>query len=294
MKEALMDLMEELDFHQVDFHIHTNRSFDPWGRQDGTITLKEVIEDATKRGLLCIALTDHWEPNTDPSIFLEERKEIDQAETELKIFLSAEVEVLDIQGNTPVDLKGHREVLEKMDYLSAAPHLGELLPNTPYSLVGRRDIPRNKRGIIDYSQRQHMNLLKNELFDVILHPYEGTMAYLFRQGYSHTISFEYIPERYLEEFAEAAAFYEKAIEINNVSLAAEKAKEKGYEGFKQGCRLFVEKLIKAGTKLVVGSDSHHRNDGWSWPGKTEEAVRIIRECGGDKKSLWLPRKRRLP
>jgi len=288
--------LERLDFNLIDFHVHTNRSFTPWGGQDGTILLEEVVVDAEQRGLLCIALTDHWEPNTDPSIFLEERREIDQTETELKIFLSAEVEVLDIEGNTPVDPKVHREVLEKMDYLSAAPHLCELTPkNSPHSVpfaLAEQDIPKDKQGIIDYCQRKHINLLKNELFDVILHPYTSLATYLFRQGLSRTISLEDMPERYLEEFAEAAAFYGKGIEINNVGLDAAKAGMKEYEGYEQSYSVFVEKLLKAGAKLVVGSDSHHRNDGWSWPGKTEEAVRIIRECGGNKKSLWLPTEKR--
>ena len=93
---------------------------------------------------------------------------------------------------------------------------------------------------------------------------------------------ENVPERWLDEFAEAAAFYSKAIEINeNVASGVE-----GYE-------VLVEKLLKAGTKLVVGSDYHPEYRDRYWPGRTRKAAEVIRRCGGDRRSLWLPG-RRLP
>ena len=155
-----MDLMDKLDFHRVDFHVHT-RDYPSWG----SIPLNEVIQQSCRRGLYCIALTDHWKENTDLRIFLEERRKINETDTNLRIFLSAEVEVLNLQGDTPINLKIHRRVLEKMDYLSAAPHHGEFLPNSLHSLVGKEDLPKDKVGIIEYAHRKLMNILKNDMFE---------------------------------------------------------------------------------------------------------------------------------
>lgn len=252
-----MDLRYKLDFHLIDFHLHTNKS------PCGSIPLQQVIEESEKRGLLCIALTDHWKEDTDLNIFREEREEIDRANTDLKIFLSAEVEVLNDRGKTPVNPKVHREILEKMDYLSAAPHMEE------------KDIPmENKRKIIEYAHRKHMNILKNNIFQFVLHPWVIALRKLVFWQHSRVPSFEDVPESYLQEFAESAAFHNKGIEIHNVSAAIP---VEGY-GF------FVEKLIKVGVKIAVGSDTHHKRNS----GKTDQAIKIIKLGGGDKSSLWFP------
>lgn len=266
-----MDLRDELDFPLIDFHVHTNEQ-PSWG----SIPVTAVAKKASRRGLRCIALTDHWKLSTDPAIFLDERKEIDKINVDLKIFLSAEVEVLDAHGNTPVDAKAHRRILEKMDYLSAAPHHGEFLPNSLHSLVGKEDLPKDKVGIIEYAHRKLMNILENNMFDYVLHPWVTVLADLVTWGYSRVPSFEDIPEKYLDEFVESAAFHKKGIEIYNPSAEME-----GYD-------FFIKKLIRAGVKIAVGSDSHE-DSGHTYPGKVKEAADLIRKCGGDKRLLWLPK-----
>ena len=256
-----MDL-ERLDFHLIDFHVHTTES-----PSHGTIPLDEVIQAASRRGLRCIALTDHWKPETDPSVFFEERELIEQADTELKIFLSAEVSPLNIQGDAPVNLEAHRDILKKMDYLSAGPHQHE------------ETLSRDKAGIITCSHIMLMNILKNDLFSYVLHPWVTVITDLFSRGHTQFPTFEDIPEKYLDEFAEAAAFYKKGIAI--YSPAAEVPVE-GYDWF-------VKKLLKAGVKIAVGSDTHQKEDDEQGISKTTQAAaKLIRACGGDRSSLWLP------
>ena len=270
-KETPMNPMDKLDLHQVDFHLHTAESPSP-----GAIPLDGLIREAEERGLLCISITDHWKEDTDPTIFLEERKLIEQSSSNLKIYLSAEVEILNEQATSPVDPKAHRDVLKEMDYLSAAPHLGEFLPE-----IRRRELPEDKAEFLDYVHRKMMNILKSELFALVLHPNYG-LNECAGWGLCSSPSIENVPERRLDEFAEAAAFYGKAVEINeNVASSVE-----GYD-------TFVEKLLKAGVKLVVGSDYHLEHRDRCWPGRTQNAVEVIRCCGGDKNSLWLPEGGRL-
>jgi len=261
-REVHKNLMDELDFHQIDFHIHTTES-----PSHGAIPLDEVIQAASRKGLRCIALTDHWKPETDPSVFSEERELIERAEPKLKIFLSAEVSPLNIQGDTPVDPKVHRDILEKMDYLSAGPHQHE------------ETLSKGKAEIIARSHTMLMNILKDDLFSYVLHPWVTVISDLLSRGRTQFPTFGDIPENYLDEFAEAAVFYKKGIAI--YSPASEVPVE-GYDWF-------VKKLLKAGAKIGVGSDAHQKEDDEKGISKTTEAaVRLIRACGGDRSSLWLP------
>ena len=275
-KETPMNPMDKLDLHQVDFHVHTAESPSP-----GAIPLDGLIREAEERGLLCISITDHWKEDTDPTIFLEERKLIEESSSDLKIYLSAEVEILDEQATSPVDPKAHRKVLERMDFLGATLHLGEFLPE-----IRRRPMPKDKLGYIEYVHRKLMNMLRSELFDLLLHP----TSYGLTDGVCPfgPLSFEDVPERWLDEFADAAAFYGKGIQINENTASSP---PEGYD-------LFVGKLIRAGAKLTVGSDCHYLEHcvkgeevGRNWPGRTERAVEVIRRCGGDKNLLWLPERR---
>ncbi|MCD6254707.1 MAG: hypothetical protein J7J44_00330 [Deltaproteobacteria bacterium] len=260
-REVRKNIMDELDFHQIDFHIHTTES-----PSHGAIPLDEVIRAASRKGLRCITLTEHWKPETDPSIFSEERELIERADTELKIFLSAEVSPLNIQGDTPVDPKVHRDILEEMDYLSAGPHQHE------------ETLSKGKAEIIARSHVMLMNILEDDLFGYVLHPWVTVIADLFSRGHSRVLTFEDIPEKYLDEFAEAAAFYKKGIEIYSPAAVS----VEGYDWF-------VKKLLKAGVKIGVGSDTHQKEDNEKGISKTTQAaVRLIRSCGGNRSSLWLP------
>ena len=265
--------LRNVDFHDVDFHLHTTES-----PSCGNIPVYELIQECEKRGLLYICLTDHWKENTNPMIFVEERKLIEQSAFNLKVYLSAEVEVLDEEGNSPIDLEEHRDVLKKLDFLSAGFHLGEFLPE-----IHRRELPKSKDKFIEYVHTKLMSLVKSKLFKVILHPTDYGLGDCVHFGLCKSYSFENIPEEYLEEFTKMAAHYDKVIQINEPTALNP---PKGYEEF-------IKKLIERKVKLTVGSDTHYIEDCVikryrSWPGKTKEAVRILKSCGASKNLLWIP------
>ena len=265
---------------KIDFHVHVAERY-PY-----KYSVEEVIREAERRGLIYMALADHWRPyDPDPCTFLWERREIDRIKTKVKVFLSAEVDIVDSEGHSPVKPLLHREIIKAMDYLSAASHSGE-----PWTYEYEKSkVPMDKLEIIEYEHKKHLSILRNELFDVVFHPYDSTVAWLYREGYAKTRSLKEIPEVYLREFAEYAALYNKGIEINNVSLVAEKEGVKGYERIKEGFETFVKILLEKGAKLIIGSDCHYCDKHWHWPGWTKEAAELIRRCGGSDKDLWLPK-----
>ena len=263
----------DVDFDKVDFHLHTmeNPLYE-------NIPLYDLVKECERRGLKYVCIVDHWKENTDLNIFFKERELLEQIDSSIKVYLSAEVEILDEQANSPVNLEDHKDVIKKLDFLSAAPHLGEFLPN-----IRRRELPRSRDKFIEYVQEKLLNIAKSKLFKMILHPTDYGLGDCVRFGLCKHHSMDNVPEEYMDEFVKNVVHYGKVIQINEPTASNP---PKGYE-------IFIRKMIEGKVKLTVGSDTHYLEDCIrgkyrSWPGKTRNAIKIIRKCGGDKSLLWIP------
>ncbi|RLE88595.1 MAG: hypothetical protein DRJ49_04785 [Thermoprotei archaeon] len=261
------------DFDMVDFHLHTMET-----PVSGKIPIYDLVKECRRRGLKYICIVDHWKETTDPNIFVEERELLDQVDLGVKVYLSAEVEILDEQASSPVNLEDHKDIIKKLDFLSAAPHLGEFLPT-----IRRRELPRSKDKFIEYVHEKFMNIIKNNLFKMILHPTDYGLRDCVNFGLCKSYSMDNIPEEYMDEFIKSVVYYGKVVQINE-STALNPPKD---------YKTFIRKMVKEGVKLTVGSDTHYLEDCVfkryrNWPGKTGSAVKVIRECGGDKSLLWIP------
>jgi len=267
---------KDIGFDKVDFHLHVAEK-----PSYTNLPIYGLIQECRKRGLLYICLTDHWREDTDPIIFVRERELISQENFGLKIYLSAEVEILDEEGNSPIDIEEHKDIIKKLDFLSAAFHLGEFLPE-----VGRRRLPKTGDKFIEYVHEKLINMLKNKMFKMILHPTDYGLKDCIRFRLCKSFSFKNVLEEYLEEFVKTAVKYDKVIQINeNTALSPP-----------EGYRYFIKMLIDNRVKLTVGSDTHYIEDCIvgryrNWPGKTEKIVEILKMCGADKNLLWLPKYR---
>jgi len=254
-----------VELPKIDFHVHT--------AEKPTLTfipLEGLIKEAEERCLKYLAVTDHWKDDTEVAIFVEERRKLGRLSPRLEVFLSAEVEIVDDKGSCPINPRKHYEVLEALDYLSAAPHLGELIPE------GKR--PKTSDKYIEYVHRKYISILENELFKVILHPDYGVRDGV-KWGYFKTSSLKNIPEELLDEFCEVAASEDKVVEVNENTVNA----VEDYD-------ILVRKLVERGVKLTVGSDYHYfeqKDFPEYWVGRTQNALKtIIRNHG--QKLLWIP------
>ena len=263
----------DADFDVVDFHLHTMET-----PLSGDIPIYDLVKECKRRGLKYICIVDHWKETTDPNIFVEERELLDQIDLGIRVYLSAEVEILDEQASSPVDLEDHKDIIRKLDFLSAAPHLGEFLPT-----IRRRELPRSKDKFIEYVHEKFMNIIKNDLFKMILHPTDYGLRDCVHFGLCKSYSMDNVPEEYLDEFVKNVVHYGKVVQINE-STAFNPPKD--YE-------IFIRKMVEERVKLTVGSDTHYLEDcilrrHKNWPGRTRNAVKVIRKCGGDRSLLWIP------
>jgi len=244
----------------------------------GDIPIYDLIRECRRRGLKYICIVDHWRETTDPSIFAEERELLDNIDLGLRVYLSAEVEILDEQASSPVNIEDHKDIIRKLDFLSAATHLGEFLPS-----IRRRELPGSKDKFIEYVHEKFMNIIKNNLFKMILHPTDYGLGDCVRFGLCKSYSMDNVPEEYMDEFVKNVVHYDKVVQINEPTALNP---PRGYE-------IFIRKMVERRVKLTVGSDTHYLEDcilgrHRKWPGGTRSAVRVIKRCGGDRCLLWIP------
>ncbi len=265
--------LTRVSFDEVDFHLHTMER-----PSRDNIPLHELVRECERRGLRCVCIVDHWKEDTDPTIFLRERELLEQIDSSVKVYLSAEVEILDEHASSPVSLEDHKDVIKKLDFLSAAPHLGEFLPD-----IRRRELPRSREKFIEYVQEKLLSIVKSSLFKVILHPTSYGLGDCVRFGLCERYSMDNVPEEYMDEFVRSVVRYGKVVQVNESTASNP---PEGYE-------VLIRKLVEGGVKLTVGSDTHYLEDcvrgGYrNWPGRTRSAVEVIRRCGGDESLLWIP------
>jgi len=254
----------------IDFHLHTNRS----RCADEELTLERVIREYERRGFRAIAITDHYYPDLGVEPFLKTREELERIDTSLQVFLSAEIELADDRGT--LECEHLEEMKEVLDFISAAPHCKHVLPRIPKG-----------RDPIEYCHEMLVNAAKNPDIDLILHPWDAPRELLW--------SLEDLPEGYLREFAEAAAENGKCVEVSNCFSHLWVWRS---EGLKESYGLLVKELLRAGVKIVVGSDGHSLRgryvEGYGMTPPTlcdtSWAVQLVKSCGGGDENVGYPRR----
>ncbi len=249
----------------IDFHLHTNRS-------DGELDLKRTVEEYAKRGYTHLGITDHYFESRGIDHFFSAREEIDKGNWPLKIYLSCEIELADDKGE--IDCPKLDEIKEVLDYISVAPHCKSVLPKIPCE-----DDP------IDYCHRMLLEAARNPEVRVILHPWDAPRSMIER--------LDELPDGYLREFAEVAAQTNTIVEVSNCFSHFWVWRSMGLA---DTYHLLVKELLRAGAKIVIGSDGHAIT-----PGSTEKfpyipatlcdtkwAADLVKQEGGTDEDVELP------
>ena len=249
---------------RIDFHVHTNRS--DCGAPE--LDLQRIVKEYEDRGFCAIGLVDHYYPAQGVTRFEQARDEIDHLNTSLQVFLSAEIEVVDDQGNlecSQVDL-----LKPVLDYISAAYHPHKFVKA---GLVSEQQLP-------EYSHRAMMAVTENDEVDVILHPWDG--------GWTEIPPFDKLPLSWLQEFARSAARNSKIVEISNCFSFDWVPRT---NGFTESYHLLVTELLHAQVGLIIGSDGHRlkpSEHGGASLCRTNWAVNTLRHAGGTDANITLP------
>lgn len=170
----------------MDLHTHTIAS------GHGYSTLQENIEEAKRRGLSFLGLSEHAPmlPGGPHLFFFHNYRCIPREYGNLRLFCGAEANIIDYNGG--LDLE--EETLRKMDYVIASMH-----------------VPCVKPGSRKENTRASIQALKNPYIKILGHPDDS----------------RYLLDR--KAVVQAAGEEQVAIEINNSSLHPQSARTGGRE-----------------------------------------------------------------
>jgi histidinol phosphatase-like PHP family hydrolase len=127
---------------------------------------------------------------------------------------------------------------------------------------------------VEDHHRRLMGIAACPYVDVVVHPWCGGHSYA-RRGRIEGWRFEWIPERYLVEFLDAAVSSGKAVEINAKVLAD--ANDPAFAHY-------LELLRESGVPVTVGSDAHDIER----VGNVDPLNALLWDAGFGPERLWRP------
>lgn len=202
-----------IDYNDLkgDLQVQTN-----W--TDGSNSIKEMVEAATKHGLDYIAITDHTKSlamtgGLDGKKLLQQAKEIEKVNRQLSgiaILSGAEVNILK-DGRLDIDDKA----LAQLDFVGASVHSNFNLPK-------------------DEQTRRIARAMENENVDIIFHPTGRVIQQ--REPYEVDI----------EKIIQSAIDTDTLLEINAYPNRLDLKDE------------HIKKAVKAGVKFCIDSDAHNK------------------------------------
>ncbi|MCD6510430.1 MAG: PHP domain-containing protein [Thermoprotei archaeon] len=259
--------------NEVDFHVHSIYSGE---EQCKGFTIERIFRLAEELGIRYVGLTDHWHADTDPSIFVKERREVEKLNEayrgRVKVFISAEIDVIDHECRLAADLDLAKKLL---GYISVSLHY-----NPKWSGKAGYDL-------IEDAVSMTIRLLEEPDITVILHPHMIDVAYYAGKPVTRSA---------FREFIEVAVDNKKVLEIPELSMVrayyCDVLKWLPSSEVKKQYEVFIREIVRSGCLFTLGSDAHNETRWFDndrpWFGYLEETIALLRKYGVDESNLWLP------
>ncbi len=263
--------MQEPRFQQCDFHTHTELSGE---EQAKGFTLEKLFQTADGLDMRYVGYSEHWHADTPPDLFLRIREEIArlQPRYRTRVFLSAEIDVLNSRGDLSCDLS---EAEKALDYVSVAighyraPGAEQLRPDRVEDTVAMIEAVCRISSVTMLMHPSIVFDLKPEDLDHAVAPdvYDEVMKIVATHGkvvdYSGFI---------FEEYLRGRGFADGTLAIARESLGN-----------------FTRALVRHGVRLAPGSDAHNVFlwDGVTrWFGNNEGSFELLKANGYVDDQLW--------
>lgn len=259
-------------FLECDFHTHTDLSGEAQARG---FTLRKLFETADALGVRYVGYSEHWHVSTAPDLFLRIREELDalQPAFRVKVFLSAEIDVLNSRGDLAAD---PAEAARILDYVSVAV--------SHYGLPGVEQLKKDK--IEDTA----------EMITAVCQIPEVTMLMHPQIAYGRS-AMEFDRPITLEEYCAAlkvVAERGKVLDYPSVELSETYLEQLGcdrrrLEFARESFVNFTKAAVRCRVRLAPGSDAH--NVYWPhsermWFANNAASLALLREQGFDEDRLW--------
>lgn len=232
--------------------------------------VKDYIANASKLGLKTLGFTDHYNIDTNPSIFDVLREIIKQYNTNnVEILVGTESNVIDEKGKQSVP----REIAEKLDFVIAGQH--------HYQLSYVKKPPSQLDKFIEYCIIDIINTMRNPIVSAIGHPWLRAARYA-RKYVDPSFTLEQVPLEYFFKTCEYSEKYDKPIQIDyNPEWEKTDGPYKGYQKFLEIALAYNK------CKIFYGSDAH-RPDHLAM--NLIYVNKKLKEYKVDKERIWEPRK----
>lgn len=244
---------------RTDLHLHATRYRLDGARQE--MSVSNIVRCLEDRSYTAAGIVEHLDTQPKHPVHCLEAlvAESRSLSSALELFVGAELDYQEGAITVP-----------------QAPAIKQRL-GLDYYLAAAHGVPVGTTSAGAYIEDQHrrlMGILACETVDIVAHPWAEGHGHA-RRGRIEGWRFEWIPERYLREFIDAARHHGKAIEINYKAAADASDPAFGH---------YLEMLCQAGVTVTLGSDAHslERVD------SADVIAEIVRNAGLDPARLWVP------
>ncbi len=275
--------MIEPTFLQCDFHTHTELCGE---EQAQGFTLEKLFETAEALGLRYVGYSEHWHPATSPDLFRRIRNDLErlQPRFRVKIFLSAEIDVLNSLGDLAADPV---EAAELLDYLSVA-----------ISHYGHPGIEQLHEDKVEDTLAMINAVCQIPEVTMLMHPqivYGKNLKDIDRV----------IPYNLYNEAMTTIAENHKVIDYPSLDHSMGYLRYLGFSpkalaNARKSFDHFTRAVVENGVRLAPGSDAHNVNwvltplpDGSTrWLGNNQASLNLLQAHGYREDQLWYYENRR--
>ncbi|MFH1615828.1 MAG: PHP domain-containing protein [Planctomycetota bacterium] len=217
-----------------DFHVHTKHL----KCANETMDVFDVVRECERQGIKAVGFADHLNSLDKLELHLRIRRDIESLETDIEVYFGMELNFDGFDGRFAYS----REIMEEYGFQFA-------IGGIHSTYVDSYDLKK----IVDIQHRHHLKTCRDELVDVLVHPYWFPKGEFDRNEWPWFEAMPPVPESYARQLGQAAKETGTAIEINSSALLDNPAY----------CRRFVKEYVEylsiiaeEGACFALGSDAH--------------------------------------
>ena len=264
--------MSEVRFGQCDFHTHTELSGEA---QASGFTLQKLFETADRLDMRCVGYSEHWHRATPASLFVGIREELGRLQPRYKtrVYLSAEIDVLNSRGELAVDPVAALEIL---DYVSVA--------ISHYGIHGFEQLERDR---VDDTVAMIRSVIRIPEVTMLMHP---QIVYGRSVGEIDRV----IGGDIYGDLAREIAANGKVIDYASIEMSEKYLVKLGYRPerlamVEESFDNYSKALVEQDVRLAPGSDAHnilYWDSSGPWFGNNSRSWQLLRSLRFTENHLW--------
>ncbi|KPK79910.1 MAG: hypothetical protein AMJ81_12650 [Phycisphaerae bacterium SM23_33] len=217
---------------RYDLHIHTKYL----GCGNQTMEVDAIVQTCEALGTACIGITDHLNTPDQLELHRPILADIRKLETDIPVYFGVEL-----------NFTGPEEDFVFSPEIKAAYGFQFAIGGVHSTYADEFDLDR----IIEIQHRHHLRTCRDELVDVLVHPYWFSRNEFEAKGFPAFESVRAVPERLTRELGQVARQTHTAIEINGGANLFNRP-----DSYLEAYVEYLAILAEEGVTFALGSDAH--------------------------------------